>query len=132
MPVDGMDSVFLSEAVIGWSWGGLLTWCLGMLLYRFWDARKWVRDKRREGYPSGLMDYLRHYTFLMLISQALAVTMYFAWASEKVGMEFFGIDLHVPHVPQLAWFMGFWSDTFANHVMKILRNAKNRAKAQPV
>jgi len=102
-----------------------------MLLYRFWDIRKWKRDQLREGYPVGVSEYFRRYGFMFLIVQGLSISLYFAWATEKLGMDLSGLSVHVPYVPQLSWFMGFWSETFSNHVMKIFRNMTNRVLARP-
>lgn len=117
---------------IDWTWWHFAMYAAGLLVQRIWEISKWVRDRRRDGHPSGIREYFQHYPFISVVTIMVAISFFWVWAREAIRLTAVGIDLHVPYVPEFSFVMGFFSDGFAIYFVKMLRNFKNRVAGEPL
>jgi hypothetical protein len=129
--MDAIPSSDMPAVITAWWWPVLL-YVVGLLTQRVWEVSKWIRDRRRTGEASGVVEYFKHYNLMAFATLAISLSFFWLWKSEAMQLTALGFELHIPFVPNFAFVMGFFSDGFAIYFLKMFRNFKNRLTGQPL
>lgn len=124
-PMDVPADEFVDVSYRVWTWTQFAIFMGGFALNKVWDYMKWRRDQRREGKLSGanIQGYLKRYLMLAPATLFATAGAFFAWTSGLLPFDY---------APDLAFFMGFFSEGFSTHVLKMFRNMANSAAGKPL